>query len=187
MKKAIALSSFVLLLYSCTIQGFTNDYKKLTDEQQNSIVALDSFEGEKDLDKIYKINGSQLREELKKHSRAFVYVFKNGCTSEYCKPLYVYENFAKENNYKLFLVMNGYANLQLSKQEVSNTPLYSIDNEYYNKKIRTTYIRYFENDMLGRDLKYRDKEYYGNLFFFEDGELTSIHRDLPQKQQGFIK
>src|SRR5690606_22831056 len=103
------------------------------------------------------------------------------------KALYVYENFAKENNYKLFLVMNGYVNLRVSTDEILNVPLYSIDNEYYDKKIRSTYIHYFQNDMLDRDLKHKDKEYLGSLFFFENGNLVSISRELPEKQQSFIK
>ena len=187
MKKTITLLAFGMLLSSCSIQGLTNDYKKLTPEQQNDIVALESFEKATDLNKVYKINGSQLREELKKHPKVLVYEFKNGCTSQYCKPLYVYENYAKENNHKLFLVMNGYANLKESTNEVLNVPLYSIDNEYYDKKMRNAYTNYFINDMLGRDLKYKEKEYLGNLFFFENGELVSIKMDLPEKQQSFIK
>lgn len=187
MKKIITLLAFGALLSSCAIEGLTNDYKKLTTEQQNSIVVLNSFDSANDLDKIYKINGSQLREELKKHPKALVYVFKNGCTSEYCKPLYVYENYVKENNQKLFLVMNGYGSLSESTNEILSVPLYSIDNEYYDKKMRNTYVRYFQNDMLGRDLDYKEKEYYGNLFFFENGELVSIKRELPEKQQSFIK
>lgn len=181
MKKIITLISFGSIITSCAIQGFTNDYKILTDVQKSTIVSLNSFENADDLNKVYKINGAQLREELKSHPKALVYVFKNGCTSEYCKPLYIYENYAKENNYKLFLVMNGYGNMELSTIEASKNPLFSIDNEYYNKNYRTVYIRYFENDMLNKDLKHKDKEYLGNLFFFENGDLKEIRRDLPIK------
>jgi len=187
MKKTILLFVLVMFLSSCAIQGLTNDYKKLTSEQQNSIVALNSFDSATDLDIIYKVNGFQLRKELKKYPKVLVYVLTNGCISEYCKPLYIYENYAKENNYKLFLVMDGYGNLSESTKEVLNVPLFSIDNEYYDKKMRGTCTRYFENDMLGRDLKYKEKSYLGNLFFFENGELVSISRELPEQQQSFIK
>lgn len=179
MKKVLTLIVLAITITSCAIQGFTNDYNKLTEEQKSTVISLNSFDTVTDLNKIYKINGSQLKEELKKHPKAMVYVFKNGCTSEYCKPLYFYENFANQNNYKLFLVMNGYADLEISTVEASKSPLFSIDNDYYKKKYRTTYTRFFQNDMLGRDLKFKEDEYLGQLFFFENGKLASIERDLP--------
>jgi len=179
MKRSILLLFCSIMFSSCAIQGLTNDYNGLSENQKETIVPLKSFDETTDLDKIYKINGYQLQEELKKYPKAMVYVFKNGCTSEYCKPLYFYENFANQNNYKLFLVMNGYANLEISTVEASKSPLFSIDNDYYKKKYRTTYTRFFQNDMLGRDLKSKEDEYLGQLFFFENGKLASIERDLP--------
>ena len=42
-------------------------------------------------DCIMIINHDQLLNMVKKHEKALVYVFKNGCTSDFCKPIYIYE------------------------------------------------------------------------------------------------
>lgn len=90
-----------LSLASCTVYGVTNDYKKLSDDDKSTIVSLKNFD-DTNVKYIYKINGKQLKEELKKHPKSVVYIFSNGCTSQYCLPMSNYERFAKENNYKLF-------------------------------------------------------------------------------------
>lgn len=180
MLKKILPFLLLMLVNSCTVYGLTNDYKKLNPEQQRNIIPLTSFD-ETNAQHIYKINGAQLREELKKHPRSMVYIFANGCTSNYCLPMSAYENYAKKNGYSLFLVMDGYARLsETTKQrsEVFTAPLYAMDSDYYNKKIRNTYSKYFENDLRGLPHKTKN-EWQGNLFFFENGQLVKTVRDLP--------
>jgi hypothetical protein len=180
MKKSILFTiAFASFAVSCQILGLTNDYKKLSEVEQQKIVALESFENVS-LDKIYKINGQQLRTELAKHEKSLVYIFKNGCTSEFCKPMYVYENYAKKNGYKLFLIMDGYGNLNETLEQRNNfsTPLFSIDNEFYDSNIRNNYFRYFENDLQGIAIKIKPKEYLGSLYFFNKDKLEKITRDL---------
>ena len=111
MKKIITIIIISLLLLSCKISGLTNDYSKLTENNKSKIIPLESFEN-LDVDKIYKISGKQLRSEIAKHEKSLVYIFKNGCTSDLCKPMFVYENYANQNGYTLFLVMEGYGNLE---------------------------------------------------------------------------
>jgi hypothetical protein len=177
MKNLIILFG-LFILQSCSVTGVTNDYKKLNDGQKAMIVDLDKFEN-LDKQKIYKINGAELRAELPKYEKALVYVFKNGCTSDYCKPLIVYHLFAERNGYKLFLVMNGYCNLNQSLEAPYEGPLFSIDNDHYNISSRNKYIRYFENDMLGKPLETKAGEYLGNLYFFNKGVYEKTLRDLP--------
>jgi hypothetical protein len=98
MKKMLSLTFAALALLSCKIQGLTNDFNKLTPEQKKLIVILDEFNTTKP-DFIYKINGKQLQQELLKHPKSLVYIFKNGCTSKLCKPLMIYENYAKFSIY----------------------------------------------------------------------------------------
>lgn len=175
-------SSVLLLLFflaSCSIQGLTNDYGKLSKKEKQTIVPLESFNN-LNIDKIYKINGRQLRVELAKHEKSLVYIFKNGCTSDSCKPMYVYENYAKTNGYKLFLVMDGYANLNETTEQRINfsCPLFSIDNEFYESNNRNKYSRYFENDLQGVATLSKQKEYLGNLYFFNKDELEKIKQNL---------
>jgi hypothetical protein len=95
--------------------------------------------------------------------------------------MYVYENYAKNNGYKLFLVMNGYGSLYETLEQRINftSPLFSIDNDFYNSNIRNNYSRFFENDLQGIEIKTKQKEYLGNLFFFNKDQLEKITKDLP--------
>ena len=180
MKRKIVLITFIGLFSSCIVQGWTNDFNKLSEAQQKIIVDLVDFQN---LDKgfIYKINGQQLREELKNHSKSLVYIFSNGCSSDLCKPLSVYEEFARSNGYNLYLVMNGYANLDATlKQAVSNV-LFVMDNDYYNEKLNYRYSRYFENDLKNRPINEKNREYYGSLYFFQGDSLVQILKELPKE------
>ena len=179
MKKPILLLA-VLALQSCiSIEGITNDYGKLNERQKALITDLDRFENASE-EKIYKINGAELKTELEKYPEALVYMFKNGCTSDHCKPLIVYDLYAKKHNLKLFLVMNGYASLDASLDAPHPWPLYAIDNEYYDSNNRNKYIVYFENDMLGKATKTPEsKTYEGNLYFFKKGKLEKTLNELP--------
>ncbi|MET0759206.1 MAG: hypothetical protein ABWZ56_02215 [Flavobacterium sp.] len=178
--KTKILSLFLLALTcSCSIQGLTNDYKKLDDSQKSKIVALTNVK-EVNTDYIYKVNGSQLKQALKVYPKSIVYIFKNGCTSDLCKPLMVYENYANENGYKLFLVMDGFGHLNETLEQPITSPLFAIDNYHYQKKVRATYSRYFENDLTNKPLTEKNKEYLGSLFFFKEDKLEKILNELPK-------
>ena len=180
-KNTIVFLFLVLILNSCSIQGLTNDYGKLSEQEKLQIIPLVGFE-KLSLDTIYKINGEQLRTELAKHEKSMVYIFKNGCTSDYCKPMYVYENYAITNGYTLFLVMDGYCNLDETLDQRANfsSQLFSIDNEYYNCDSRTRYSRYFENELRGLPRETKSKEYFGSIYFFSKDKIEKITNELPK-------
>ncbi|TXF75936.1 hypothetical protein [Chryseobacterium sp.] len=168
-----------MALVSCTVYGFSNDYGKLSESEKLRISSLKDFK-QTDTLHVYKINGLQLKEELKKHPKSLVYIFSNGCTSSYCLPMSNYETFARENGYKLYLVMSGYGKLQQTigqRSEVFTTTLFAIDNEFYNSNYEVRYSRMFENDLRGIARKEKPK-WEGNLFFFTNGELTKVSQEL---------
>lgn len=179
MKRLLLFSLVLIGFYSCKIEGLTNDYNKLNEEQKKKIIPLSSFK-DQNWDLIYKINGAQLRTELKNHERSIVYVFKNGCTSTHCKPISTYIDYAKTHNYKLFLVMNGYCNLDQTTDQYPKDQLYAIDNDFYGQKKRNTYITYFTNDMLGKNVTEKDGKFMGNLYFFKGDKLDTIITELPR-------
>jgi hypothetical protein len=170
----------LVIISSCRIEGLTNDYGKLEEIQKKKITELSTFEN---LSKefIYKINGIQLSEELKKYPKSIVYIFKNGCTNKLCYPLITYENYADKNGYKLFLIMDGYSKLNETLEQPFSSILFSINNEYYNSKYRFTYSRYFENEILNKARNEKEKEYLGNIYFFKYNQLEKIMNDLPKK------
>ena len=167
-----------ILLSSCSIIGLTNDFGKLTPTEKNKIISLKKFE-KLSQDTIYKINASQLKQELLKYESAMVYEFTNGCSSEYCRPLQVYENYAQKHHYKLFLVMNGFGNLDKTKSQTVTSPLFAIDGDYYKKCFRSVYTRYFDNELRDKPLK--DKDWLGGIFIFEHGKYVKTLQDLPKE------
>ena len=168
----------LLLLNSCFIQGVTSDYGKLDENQKAKIIQLKSFNNLKP-GIIYLINASQLKDEIRKYPKTIVYIFTNGCSSSHCKPLNVYENYAKKHDYKLFLVMTGFADLDQTTDQDIITPLLAVDNKYYKSRLRNNYVRFFTNDLLDKPLKSKDSEYQGSLYFFRNGKFERILEDLP--------
>lgn len=171
-------SSCVVVSINGSMNGITNNYKKLSDEQKSKIKKLESFDN-LDISCIYEINAKQLKEEMNKYPKSIVYVFTNNCGAETCLPLGVYESYAEKNGYKLFLIMNGYSSIYKTIVQKPESQLFSINVDYYKAKIRAKYIRYFENELMGNPKKMKSKEYYGNIFFFEYGEFKNVYRELP--------
>jgi len=177
MKKFFFSILIFSIFNSCQVWGLSSDYKKLSFNYKSRIVALDSFENLKP-NLIYKINGKQLSEELKKYPKALVYVFTSVKNTKIKLERYV--QYANENNYKLFLVMDGYMNLDDTLTQHNNfysIPLFSIDNQYYNSNNKLKYVTYFETDLL--QLK---EGYYSKCFCcaysFENGKFIKIINEI---------
>jgi hypothetical protein len=178
MKKILFALFGTLLLNSCTIYGLTNDYSKLTDDEKSLIHTKTDFLNLKSKN-IYVINGTELKTELKKNEKSLVYIFTNGCTSKSCMPMSTYESFAKENNYKLYLVMSGYGHLYSTTQQRFDSPLFTIDYGYYDTKYRSTAWDRLENDLRNKPKKFKTKSFEGSLFFFERDKLVKVLNELP--------
>lgn len=177
MRPILSIISACILSTSCSVQGLTDDYKKLNVAQREIVKVYTPLEAESR--KIYKINGTQLLDEVKRHPKALVYVFVNGCRSEHCKPMFIYENFARKNDYKLFLVMSGFASLEDTMNQPFESPLYAIDAQHYNTIYRGKYTRYFYNELAGKpkgDIDWTTE----SLFFFENGKLVQRSDTLPR-------
>lgn len=185
--KLLYIPFLVFVLSSCVIYGITNDYDKLTGEQRNSIIPYSkatSFE----IGKIYTLNAQELKSEMEKHPKSLVYIFANGCSSESCLPMAVYEEYAKKHNRKLFLIMTGYGALKATTNQPLASPLYAIDNDFYQEKKHRKYYRCFKNDLQGRPLDYKETkedyqgDFYGSLYFYSGNHLDSVCRELPKNR-----
>ena len=164
---------------SGSISGLTDDYGSLNDQLKSRIIPATDF-AKTDTLHIYKVNANHLKTELNKYPKAMVYVFTNGCKSNYCLPMSAYQDFSEQNNYKLFLVMNGFGMVNETlkqRSEIFTEPLFAIDGNHYGSKIRTNYTTKFENELRGFEQKGKSK-YEGNLFFFENGKLVKTTHDL---------
>jgi len=187
MKRLVLILLFLSLLNACQIIGLTNDYNKLNNTQKEHILPFKSFT-EAETGKIYKINGPQIKEEISKYPKALVYVFANGCSSQNCMPMMHYEDYAKKNGYKLFMVMTGYGMLDKTIKQSFESPLYVINNEYYNSKYTHIFTRNFTNELLGIPIKskYRERAIDGSLFFYNYGILDTVLWKLPERKTVFL-
>lgn len=123
---------------------------------------------------VIKINHEQLLDELKNHEKALVYSFVNGCTSKYCLPMYMYENWAKENGYKLFLVMLNTDNYKETVLQNPSGQLFVADYNYYKKNKP---YKQLKNGLKGVSINQKYK-FEGSLFVFKNGVYQATYQDL---------
>lgn len=176
MKKLLALP-LLLAAQACAVYGITDDYGKL-DKQQKAMVVSADFQNPQP-DKIYKVTGPVLLQEVQNHEKVLVYEFTNGCSSDNCKPMWVYEKYAKDHGYKLFLVMNGFQSIEatLGQRNAFQSPLYVIDSKAYSTVYRAKYGRMFRRELSGSTAP---EDNYGGLFFFENGKFVKQLNELPK-------
>ncbi|MCP1995267.1 hypothetical protein [Flavobacterium sp. HSC-61S13] len=171
MRKIVNIGVFVMvcmIMTSCVVAGLTNDYNKLPDSWKAIVVPLKSFD-QVSRGEITKINGMQLREELKKYPEAVVYIISNH--RQDIVSIKQLEDDVQKRGIKLFLVMDGYFFANVTYDQRMYSPVFVMDNDFYKKKYADAYKRYFINDMLGRDRKTKLNSDF--LFFFKNGESVS--------------
>lgn len=178
MKKIVIYFFICFILVSCVqVRGLGDDYKHLTSFEKTLI---EPFNKETELlqSKVYKTNAVNLLDALKDYPKAFVYVYTVGCTGDTCKPLTVYEEYAKKNGYKVFFVLTSYMDLDIALLEPRNAPLLVIDSKHYGNKLFRAYINDFQNELKGKDRKAKS-EYEGGLLFYENGVYKKSYKELP--------
>lgn len=170
MKKLILLLFTNIVLSSCTVNGWRDDSEKMPDHYRYRVKTLDSFQN-LNQNFIYKITGEQLSEELKNHPKAIVYIFTNGSYLR-LKPLQDFIDFAKEKDYKLFFVMDGYMNLRQTLEELSSnpSPIFVINRNADEDNFKPSYVSRFEN-RLNVNIFVKDKKItcFNCLLYFENG------------------
>ncbi len=69
--------------------------------------------------------------------------------------------------------MDGYLSLDKTLEQSFKSPLFAIDAKHYNTRYHLRYTRLFINELLSRD-----KDYKGDLYFFEKGQFKEVNRDI---------
>lgn len=185
MLKTLIILFVAVIMFSCgsvsliEVNGYGDDYDDLSEGQKSMVEPLVSFEN-LDNDKVYKINPEQLKAELAKYPKSIVRLVGLSCNSDNCKSLSYYENFAKENGYKVFFVMTTYYPFTFVMNQPHDNAVFVLDYNYYGKKQRVKCERYFENELLGLplDTKYKDipEDKWGNTYYYEYGKLVKIEK-----------
>lgn len=159
------------------INGYGSDIKKLSKEERNYLQEFVAF-NQTEPGYIYPINGEQLKTEIKKYPKALVYDFKSNCVSATCYPLSTFVRYAKEHNYKLFLILNSYASLNETIDQQIKQPIFVMDHLYYQTNVRSKYSNRFIADMLKGEEMQISKESYPSIYLFEEGKLVGFAEDL---------
>ena len=166
------------IIGSCTapIVVTPANYSELSIEDKQKIVTLENFSNV-DYEKINKITGAQLRKQLKNDSLAVV-SFCNTCTAQQ-----KYSDDWGKGKYKLYLVMKSYTPMyDLLKNEAR--PIFSIDMEYYNSNDHEACLKFFVNDLLGRNLDAKFyKDYVPSSLYFQNGELVEMEASGKSKKK----
>lgn len=165
-----------LILQSCLLQGLTNDYKQLTEDQKAIVRPFTNIE-ELEPNKVYKVNAAQLKNAMKESPKSIVHLF-NGACPHHTTTLSNFEKYAKDNGYQLFMVLIAYTDLSKSTNQQYEGPLFVIDNDLYGERYGFKYVRYFRNDLMEKPLKSKGKDFAGDFFYFEFGALKQITENL---------
>lgn len=172
--------------HSCSIEGYTNDYNKLSSSEKaliHHIAKSDSLHA----GEVYVIDPLTLKNELSHYPKTLVSLYNVGCSSSTCKVIPSMSDiakFAEDHDCHLFLIMTDYNPIRYCTDINSiSFPIYVIDNSYYKENRRYKYERYFLNDLIGypTHTKYEDipEEYQLSLLFvFEHDNLIGVMDDL---------
>lgn len=176
-------------LQSCVITntpGFYNGYKKLDVNSKGNIIFIkdgdDITKDRLNIDIIYAINGKQLLYQLQLEDTSLVYFFSPNCGADACVPISNVADFCQQKGYKLFVVIEYYDNLNITKVlNPTNVPLYSVNHFYYKTAYCNKYIKLFLKDLLDKK-----GEYYGQRYFlFNKGENLPFNYILPAYNKRF--
>lgn len=168
MKIFLTILSFIttIISYSQNYPDTKKVYRSYFEEQHEPYLPIK--------DCILIIDHEQLLQQLQKHEKALVYTFVNGCKGPNCKPMYVYENWCKENGYVFYPIMVYISSSEKTTEQNPSSQLYVINDEIYPKKTSER----FENGLKDLPLKTKSK-YEGGLLFFENGKYVKTLRELP--------
>lgn len=170
-----ALFSLLLITNSCIISR-GNHYRYLSENDRAKIKQLKSFDG---LNKnyIYEITANQLVKELENHPKSLVYIFTSGCSGDTVNSLSEIEEYAKQNDFKLFLILTGYWQLNQTLNQNLESQLFSINAKEYGNPNKSGYTTKFRNE-LGYKNYYAIHKKGGNYMFFEGNVLKEMKYDL---------
>lgn len=173
----------LIFIASCTIKGdFKGLYSYFRDTQNKRpdlFITLDSSDtlnlnSAKENNKIYIINGLQLKKCLRSNNRSIVYFWDLNCKSKICYPLELIQAHCKKNNLSLFVVAEYYdAKIMSNEFEIDNNIL-AVNTKYYKSSIVNKYLTRFLIDIDSK-LKYKNLNRY---LYFEGDEFINDYRSI---------
>ena len=173
--KTLLLLLLLAVFNSCIkidgdFKGLYSYYESTTESNPELFVKLNSPDSictnkSKNNDKIYIVNGTQLKECLNKSEKSIVYIWGPKCKSDVCFPLEIIQAFCSKNNLSLFIVSEYYdAETMSSKYDLERNIL-AVDTEFYKTNLVANYINRFMKDI---DASLDRKNVHKYLYFEGD-------------------
>jgi len=164
------LSSF--LFSSCIITntaGFHSGYKRLKDEQKSQIVFVDTNTA-KPLpatdSRVQAITARHLDKLLAVHDTTVVYLWKPHCTSPSCLPLSSVYDYCQAHNYKLYIIMEYFTDLETSMSQFSDRyQVFGINYKYYKSDYCPAYTKRFIKQLVKGEKMPKSENYFRYFFF----------------------
>ena len=173
----------LIFIASCTIKG---DFKGLYSYFRNTqnkrpdlFITLDSshtlnLNSAKEKNKIYIINGLQLKKCLRSNNRSIVYFWDLNCKSKICYPLELIQAHCKKNNLSLFVVATYYDAEIMSFNYELDKNILAVDTKYYKSSLVNKYLTKFLKDIDSK-LIYDDLNRY---LYFERDTFVNDYRSI---------
>jgi hypothetical protein len=166
--KLLILILLSFFINSCTIKGnfkgLYSYYENTKKEKQELFINLDVNDSvcvneSKPKDKIYIINGSQLKDCLRKNKKSIVYVWDLKCKSKICYPLELIQSHCNKNNLSLFIIAEYYDAEIMSYKYDINKNILAVDTKYYKSNLVSNYMDKFLKD-IDENLYYKNYSIY---------------------------
>ncbi len=174
----------LLILQSCIITrtpGFYSGYDRLTEREKQNIIFTNPDADICNLSNdrnIYAITGIQLRACIESRDKVIVYHWTPNCSSRACFPLKTMQDYSTKKGYHLFAVARYYDSERMFDENryLTDSPLFSVNEVYYETKYCNKYDRlFFNNLLLGQNTKKED--FYSTIFIFDNGILVGTSSD----------
>lgn len=173
----------LIFIASCTIKGdFKGLYSYFRDTQNKRpdlFITLDSSDtlnlnSAKENNKIYIINGLQLKKCLRSNNKSIVYFWDLNCKSKICYPLELIQAHCKKNNLSLFVVATYYDAEIMSFNYELDKNILAVDTKYYKSSLVNKYLTKFLKDIDSK-LIYEDLNRY---LYFERDTFVNDYRSI---------
>ena len=186
-QKYIFLILISIYLSSCVITntpGFYSGYKKLNDEEKSLIYFPSNDQNICSLsksNKIASITASQLQKCLKNNDTALVYIWSPFCHSKICISIESCQIYCKQHGYKLYVVSTYYDMPKMTIQNTSNTPIFSINQQYNGTDYCNKYVNLFLKDLI-KEKNISKNEFYNLFFYFKSDNYIGGKLDFFSEQ-----
>ena len=121
---------------------------------------------------VYIINADRLRECLKQHDKAVVYIWNINCGSEFCYPLNIMQQACDANGIELYVVARYYDSKPMKEFNATERPIFGIDTRYYSSNLTSKYMARFQYDLTA------SKDYLEHILYFENGKFVDAYKSI---------